>query len=182
MATDETLPSVLRKLGNVQNLVIQELHWSTLSVDLRQSLSWVLQLPSITELRIGNGHFGSDDDFLNFISHARDLTSLSLYDFKVLSTGQAPLTLGDGEETGDGVIHTCNKWGRLSDLKLVSYLNPVTVLALVRWILGPPSHADISHVERLRIVPHEEVVNPLLQIIGSSLDYLELHLPPLLGG
>jgi hypothetical protein len=182
MATDETLPSMLRKLGNVQKLLIHQLRWSTLSVDLRQSLGWVLQLPSITVLQIGSGHFGSDADFLNFISHARDLTSLSLYDIKTPSTGQAPLTPGDREEIGDGGMLTWNKWGRLSDLNLVSYFNPVTVLALVRWLLGPPSRADISHVERLSIVPHEEVVNPLLQTIGSSLEHLELHLPPLLGG
>jgi hypothetical protein len=182
MAIDETLPSMLRKLGNVRKLVIQEPRWSTFSVDLRQSLSWVLQLPSITELHIGSGDFGSEDKFLNFISHARDLTSLSLYDMEILSTDQAPLTPGDGEEMGDGGILTCNKWGRLSDLKLVSSLNPVTVLALIRWILGPPSRADISHVERLRIILHEEVVNTLLQTIGSSLEYLELHLPLLLGG
>jgi hypothetical protein len=182
MTTDETLPSVLRKLGNLQKLHVLVMRWSTLSVDLRQSFSWILQLPSITELHIGSGHFGSDDDFVNFISNARYLTSLSLFDFKTPSTGQAPLTPGDREEMADGGMLTWNKWGRLSELNVVSYFNPVTVLALVRWLLGPRSRADLSHVERLRIVPYEEVVNPLLQTIGSSLEHLGLHLPPLLGG
>jgi hypothetical protein len=39
----------------------------------------------------------------------------------------------------------------------------------------------MSHIERLCIVPHEEVVNPLLQTIGSSLEHLGFHLPPILG-
>jgi hypothetical protein len=63
MATDETLPLVLRKLGSLQKLECVDLYWSTLTVDLRQSLYCVLQRPSITTLTIQSGHFRSSEDF-----------------------------------------------------------------------------------------------------------------------
>ncbi|KAF8520857.1 hypothetical protein JB92DRAFT_2894038 [Gautieria morchelliformis] len=78
MATDETVPLVLRKLGNLWKLDVTPLRWNTLTVELRQSLRWLLQLPSITMLQIAMGHFISFDDFFNFVSLARDLTNLTL--------------------------------------------------------------------------------------------------------
>jgi hypothetical protein len=67
MATDETLPLVLRKLGNLQKLELRDLDWSTLTVDLIQLLCWVLELPSITMLAIARSHFARLGDFFNFI-------------------------------------------------------------------------------------------------------------------
>ncbi|KAF8495360.1 hypothetical protein JB92DRAFT_3146955 [Gautieria morchelliformis] len=173
MAADETLPLVLRKLGNLQEIDIRPLRWSTLAVELRQSICWVLQLPSITKLAIGSGRFRSFNDFLNFVSHPRDLTSLVLTEFTW--TDEEPLT---PEETGDGGMLTWNKWGRLSELRLVSLISPNTVLVLVDWLLGPQSPADLSHVETLDIVPQGDAVNRLLRTIGSSLKHLELHVLP----
>jgi hypothetical protein len=176
MATDETLPLVLRKLGNLQALDFTDLRWSTFTVDLRQSLCWVLQLPSITRLGIETGSFRNLDDFFNFISHAQDLTTLSLFDTSTSSMDEEPLTPGDQEEIGGGRIDTWNKWGRLSELYLMSYNHPSTVL--IDWLLGPRSFADISHVETLCVVPPPgDAVNRLLRSIGSSLKDLELHMP-----
>jgi hypothetical protein len=178
---DETFPSVLRKLGNLQKLELVGLRWSTLTVDLKQSLCWALQLPSITRLGIEGGSFRSLDDFFNFISHAQDLTALSLFDINTSSTDDEPLTPGDQEEIGGGRIHTWNKWGRLSELRLMSYSHPSTVL--IDWLLGPRSFADVSHVETLRVVPPPgDAVNRLLCSIGSTLKNLELHTPPDLFG
>jgi hypothetical protein len=172
---DETFPLLLRKLGNLQKLELVGLRWSTLTVDLKQSLCWVLQLPSITRLGIRGGSFRSLDDFFSFISHAQDLTALSLFDINTSSTDE-PLTPGDQEEIGGGKIHTWNKWGRLSKLYLMSYSHPSTVL--IDWLLGPRSFADVSHVETLRVVPPPgDSVNRLLRSIGSTLKDLELHMP-----
>jgi hypothetical protein len=178
MTTHSSLPLVLRNLKNLQNLEFQTLRWSTLPVDLKNSLCWVLQLPSITMLKLSIDHFSRFDDFFNLISHARDLTSLVLIDTRTSSTDQGPLTLGDPQEMGDGRMLTGNRWRRLTDLRLLSYVHPSTILVLVDWLLGPRSLADVSHVEILHIAPPGDVINRLLHTIGSSLKELHVHLPP----
>jgi hypothetical protein len=178
MTTHSSLPLVLRNLRNLQNLDFQTLHWSKLPVDLKNSLYWVLQLPSITRLTLSIDHFSGFDDFFNFVSHARDLTSLVLFDTRTSLTDEGPLTLGDPQEMGDGRMLTRNKWRRLSDLHLVSYVHPSTILVLVDWLLGPRSLADVSHVEILHIAPAGDAINRLLHTIGSSLKELHLHLLP----
>jgi hypothetical protein len=117
-------------------------------VSRSQTLRWVLQLLSITKLEIGSGYFRSFD-FFNFISHARGLTSLSLSDIRTSLTDGDPLIPGEPEEMGDGRMLT--KWGRLFDLRLSSYSDPSTLLALTEWLLGPRSLVNISHLERLHI-------------------------------
>jgi hypothetical protein len=177
MATDETLPSMLRKLGNLQKLEVRELRWSTFAADLRQSLCWVLQLPSMIVLDIGDARFRSLDDFSKLIAHVGDLKGLSLSDFRTSLTGEAALTSGDREEMGDGRVLTGNNRRRLHELSLMSYAYPSSVLVLVEWLLGPRSLVDLSHVEVLGMNPQGDAVNRLLQTIGSSLKFLRLHLP-----
>ncbi|KAF8500703.1 hypothetical protein JB92DRAFT_3124329 [Gautieria morchelliformis] len=104
----------------------------------------------------------------------RDLRSLALSEITTTCTHEGPLT---PEEMGNGRMLAWNKWGRLSDLRLVSLIYPNTALVLVDWLLGPRSLADLSHVETLRIVPQGDAVNWLLHTIGSSLKHLELRLP-----
>jgi hypothetical protein len=126
-------------------------------------------------LEIEDGHFRSLDDFVNFISHARDLTGLALFHIHTSSTDGEPLTPGDHEGMGGGRMLTWNNWGRLSDLTLGSVSFPSTVL--VDWLLGPRSLADLSHVETLHIVLQGDAVSRLLHTIGSSLKHLELRMP-----
>ncbi|KAF8509697.1 hypothetical protein JB92DRAFT_3119675 [Gautieria morchelliformis] len=114
------------------------------------------------------------DDLSNFVSHARDLTSLSVFNISTTDRDEVPLT---PEEMGGGRMSTLTKWRRLSDLRLRPMLHNNALLKLVDWLLEPRSLVDLSHVEILHITAGEDVVNRLLRTIGSSLKQLKLHLP-----
>ncbi|KAF8483249.1 hypothetical protein JB92DRAFT_3031995 [Gautieria morchelliformis] len=44
--------AVLRKLSKLQKIILYRLDWSLMTVDLHQSIRWVLMLPSITFLTL----------------------------------------------------------------------------------------------------------------------------------
>jgi hypothetical protein len=175
MEVDETLPLVLRKLGNLQKLEFWELHWTTFTVDLRQSLRWVLQLPSITMLKMHGGHFGSLDELSNFISHARGLTRLALSGMGNSWPDEVALMSGNQEDMENERRLDWDKRGRLSELHLMSSRLLDTVH--VDWLLGPRSPAEVSYVQTLHIHPLGYAVDRLLRTIGSSLEFLKIHLP-----
>jgi hypothetical protein len=173
---DRALPLVLRKLGNLQKLQLWDLHWSTFTAELRQSLRWVLQLPSVTMLQIHSGRFGSLDDFANFISHARSLTRLVLSSMDISwPDDEEALISGYQEDMEDVGTLDWDKRGRLSELRLMSYRLVDSVH--VDWLLGPRSPAEVSHVQTLHIHPEGDAVNRLLRTIGGSLRCLKIHLP-----
>ncbi|KAF8529960.1 hypothetical protein JB92DRAFT_2859013 [Gautieria morchelliformis] len=69
-AMDQSLfAAVLRKLSKLQDIKLYRLDWNLLTVDLRQSLRWLLMLPSITFLTLditrdesGSVDFENDDE------------------------------------------------------------------------------------------------------------------------
>jgi hypothetical protein len=169
---DETLPLVLRKLGNLEKIEFQWLYWRKLTTDIKQSLRWVLQLPSITMLKLIGGHFESLDDFFNFIAPARGLTRLALFNIDTSPEEEAPPMSEDQGEFEDELRLDWDKQGRLSHLDLDS-TTPLD------WLLGPQSIVDLSQVETLCVVAGERAVtvNRVLHSIGGSLKHLQIHLP-----
>jgi F-box-like len=69
LGTEQSLPAVLRKLSKLRSIELRNLDVDSLPVDLRQSLRWVLLLPSLTSLRLHCAHNGTRD-FVSLECHA----------------------------------------------------------------------------------------------------------------
>jgi hypothetical protein len=174
IVTDPTLPQVLRKLKRLERLEIRRLYWNILTEDLRWSLCWVLQLPSIACVEIEKAGFGNMDDFAHFLSHAKGLTGLSLTDVNTAYRFRAPLVPGETEGTQSPDPRNRK---RLSDLRLT--LHDYSVF--VDWLLGTESPSDVSHIHTLHILTLDQTsgnaINRLLHAIGSSLEHFRLRVP-----
>ncbi|KAF8508005.1 hypothetical protein JB92DRAFT_3121338 [Gautieria morchelliformis] len=149
--------AVLRKLSKLQRIELYQLDWSILTVDLRQSLRWVLMLPSVTFLTLNITHHESDS--VDFFQH--------------------PLTQEDEEENDDEPKPDLEP-RHLSHLNLgLGFVG--NCHAYVDWFLGPRSRFEVSHIQTLRVdhlrEDDERGLNRLLRAIGSSLKHLELRVP-----
>ncbi|KAF8518327.1 hypothetical protein JB92DRAFT_2903521 [Gautieria morchelliformis] len=155
-AMDQSLfAAVLRKLGNLQTIILYRLDWSLMTVDLRQSLRWVLMLPSITFLTL---------DITRDESNPVDFFQ--------------PLALEDQGENDES--RPALERRQLSDLNLCLG-SAGNCDAYVDWFLEPRSRFDVSHIQILRVAGLREVdeqaLNHLLHTIGSSLIYLGFRVP-----
>ncbi|KAF8479447.1 hypothetical protein JB92DRAFT_1810059 [Gautieria morchelliformis] len=156
-AIDQSLlAAVLRKLGKLQSITLYRLDWSLMTVDLRQSLRWVLMLPSITFLILDITRDESNP--VDFFPH--------------------PLALED--QGGNDESRPALERRQLSDLNLCLG-SAGNCDAYVDWFLGPRSRFDVSHIQTLRVdrlrEVDEQALNHLLCTIGSSLIFLGFTVP-----
>ncbi|KAF8479449.1 hypothetical protein JB92DRAFT_2837796 [Gautieria morchelliformis] len=161
LAIDQSpLAAVLRKLsklGKLQTIILYRLDWSLMTVDLRQSLRWVLMLPSITFLTL----------------------DIACYESDPVDLFQHPLTQEDQGENDDEQRPDLEP-RHLSQLNL-GLGSAGNCHAYVDWFLGPRSRFEVSHIQTLRVDNLREgdgqALNCLLRAIGSSLKHLEFYVP-----
>jgi hypothetical protein len=177
---DQSLSQLLRKLTQVHKLKVSGLPWHALPGDLRQSLCRVLELPSMAFVSIRDAEFICMDDFTNFINHANP-KGLSLYHINTSWVPEQPLETKHEEDNKQRLERHCISHLTRLDMEC-SDNNSVSV----KWLLGPRSHFDVSHIHTLHIslystkdvtVVHTEDVNRLLCAIGSSLKHVFIALP-----
>ncbi|KAF8479451.1 hypothetical protein JB92DRAFT_1810116 [Gautieria morchelliformis] len=147
--------AVLRKLSKLQKIELYQLDWSLMTVDLRQSLRWVLMRPSVTFLTLNITH--DESDSVDFFQHPQE----------------------DEEENDDEPSPDLEP-RHLSHLNLgLGFVG--NCHAYVDWFLGPRSRFEVSHIQTLRVdhlrEDDERGFNRLLHAIGSSLKHLEFHVP-----
>ncbi|KAF8515547.1 hypothetical protein JB92DRAFT_2914349 [Gautieria morchelliformis] len=140
----------------LQTIILLRLDWSLMTVDLRQSLRWVLMRPSITFLTLDITRNGGDP--VDFFQH--------------------PLTQEDQGENDDEPRPDLEP-RHLSHLNLGLRLAG-NCHAYVDWFLGPRSHFEVSHIQTLRVDHLREgdgqALNRLLRAIGSSSVCVSNHL------
>ncbi|KAF8504130.1 hypothetical protein JB92DRAFT_790910 [Gautieria morchelliformis] len=147
-----------------------------LTVDLRQSLQWVLLLPSLTSLtfRMRNS---DDTNLVSLAYHAESLMGL-LRTCVILPSWQFQDLLTQGDQEDDEP----RERSHLSHLNLELAGEAEANLGLyVDWFLGPRSPFEISHIQNLRIDlldnEDEKALNRLLRAIGSSLVEVGFYVP-----
>jgi hypothetical protein len=165
IATDETLPLLLRQLTNLARLEFRRLSWDSLGSDLKESLCAVLENPRMTYLEIGEAHFGNLDNLEALLHHAKALTGLSLksnYRLESCTKDRGDQEgLGGTNEKGSNSVQQRH----LVDLRL----NLGDEKPFLDWLLGPRSPYAVSRIQTLHIEPYSSVVDGLLQAIGDSL-------------
>jgi hypothetical protein len=157
VSADETLPILLRMLVELQKIRFHRLNWTEFSEPLKQSICFILELPTLSTLEIEKGDFDE-----SFICHAKHLTHLSITGSFVggKEGGLVPETVGPLKKT------------RLINLQLRLY----GLANFITWLLGPRSPFNVSHIITLDIsgTPDGKVINPLLHAIGGSLKLCHL--------
>ncbi|KAF8532015.1 hypothetical protein JB92DRAFT_1795366 [Gautieria morchelliformis] len=157
-AIDQSVAAaVLRKLSRLQSIEVRNLDWWLMTPDLRQTLRWLLVLPSIRFLTLDITRYESQIDFFSW-------------------QYQPPLTRKAQEENDDGLKLERIRLARL-DLDLAHERN---CRAYVDWFLGRRSRYE-PHIQTLCVdnLRHEDAkaLNRLLRTIGSSLKHLEFYVP-----
>jgi len=171
--TDQTLPLVLRSLTNLKRIEFRRLYWNDLPLDLRRSIGSVLELPSLTFIEIENAYFVSMDELVGLLQRARRLTGLSLTD---ISTDSKPPVDKDRDTVEEEQRFDLHQRGLLVDLRLALVDYP----SFIKWVLGPQSPFEVSHIHTLNISdPYSDIetFNRLLHAIGGSLNHIELSVP-----
>jgi hypothetical protein len=177
IGSDQSLPLVLRSLTNLNKIEFRRLCWTSLSLDLKQSITSVLELPSLTFIVIEDGSFVDIDHLLSLLEHTRALTRLSLTGISTLNPD--PLMHKDRgateqEQERSEILH---QQSSLVHLRLAMRNYPL----FVRWLLGPRSAFEVSHIHTLHIPDYHLsdalATNRLLRAIGNSLIHIQLCVP-----
>jgi hypothetical protein len=171
--TDQTLPLVLRSLTNLKRIEFRRLYWNDLPLDLRRSIGSVLELPSLTFIEIENAHFAGMDELVGLLQRARRLTGLSLTN---ISTDTKPPVDKDRDTVEEEQRFDLRQRGLLVDLRLALVDYPL----FIKWVLGPQSPFEVSHIHTLHISdPYSDIktFNRLLHAIGGSLNHIQLSVP-----
>jgi len=168
ISKDQTLPLVVRMLPKLKKIEFRRLYWNTLAADLRQSIRFVLELPSMESLEIKKGRFASMDDFARFLYHAKGLTGLSLGDINL----QWDPADYDQEEIEEGVDSL--QKGHLVNLNLKKFSES---RLFIDWLLGPRSHFVVSKIHTLDVSDpcDGNALNSLLLAIGNSLRHCKFE-------
>ncbi|KAF8529958.1 hypothetical protein JB92DRAFT_2858942 [Gautieria morchelliformis] len=157
-AMDQPLfAAVLRKLSKLQNITLYRLDWSLMTVDLHQSIRWVLMLPSIR--------------FLTLDIICDESGPVDFFD--------DPLALEDERENDDESRPDLER-RHLCRLNLgLGFAGNCD--AYVDLFLGPRSRFEVSHIRSLGVdhlrEDDEQALNRLLRTIGSSLKDLAFRVP-----
>ncbi|KAF8511970.1 hypothetical protein JB92DRAFT_2930925 [Gautieria morchelliformis] len=178
ISNDNPLSPLLGKFTLVRELKIWGLNWRFMPGSLRQSISRVLELPSMAFLYVNNGQFICMDDFANFINQARGPIGLSLNRIHT-----APVLLR-GFNLGTKQVEDNEDNKEKFERRRMCHLTRLDVrldnCIFDTLFFGPRSHVDVSHVHTLHIhLPRTEddCVNLLLCAIGSSLKHVSFVLP-----
>jgi hypothetical protein len=151
---DETLPLLLQTLVKLETIKLNYLYWAGLSENFKQSVFFVLELPTLSTLEIQDCHFNGMDEVGSVLCHAKYLTHLF---FELVSWGEKARQVSKPP---------LPKQTPLATLQLDSFGD------FIDWLLGPSSTFTVSHITTLDITgpPDGKAINPLLSAIGGSLE------------
>jgi hypothetical protein len=167
VSTDPTLPLLFRMLVKLERIQFHRLSWSEFPEDLRQSICFVLALPTLSILEIEKGHFNGMGEFKSFLSHAKGLTHLSLTEYVTWNAMH-------GEMEIKGQVPEPLKQAHLVELHLELYNS--SLAQFLDWLISPWSSFTVSRVTTLDIFsdPDGTAINPFLDAVGSSLKLCRL--------
>jgi hypothetical protein len=167
VSTDPTLPLLFRMLVKLERIQFHRLSWSEFPEDLRQSICFVLALPTLSILEIEKGHFNGMGEFKSFLSHAKGLTHLSLTENVAWNAMHREMEI-------KGQVPEQLKQAHLVELHLE--LHNSSLAQFLNWLISPWSPFAVSHVTTLDIFsdPDGTAINPFLDAVGSSLKLCRL--------
>lgn len=178
VATERTLPPLLKMLTNLQRLEFGSrttLHWGILPLPLQSAIFYVFGLPSLRYVRLKSWSFPNFSDLTELLAFCQNLKGLALSDTRVCGDGEVDhgkeLDIAGADrlpESDD--THRC----RLDFLTI----DHVDFGYLGYWLLSQRSTVEIKSLRELRVAHFYDVtaVERLLMATGSSLEHF--HLKP----